>query len=106
LIKCCRWKTYKKEWLKAELNCRPWAYESPALTTELLSQKTCDYYYATTSGIFRRKIQKIHSEYPAKRDDSVRLEKAISIQPTLPIVYGHQAGIRQSRRQYSPYPPQ
>jgi hypothetical protein len=27
------------EWLKAELNCRPWAYESPALTTELLSQK-------------------------------------------------------------------
>jgi cysteine synthase len=26
------------KWLKAELNCRPWAYESPALTTELLSQ--------------------------------------------------------------------
>lgn len=25
------------EWLRADLNCRPWAYESPALTTELLS---------------------------------------------------------------------
>ena len=25
------------KWLKADLNCRPWAYESPALTTELLS---------------------------------------------------------------------
>ncbi len=23
---------YDKKWLKADLNCRPWAYESPALT--------------------------------------------------------------------------
>ena len=27
-----------KKWLKRDLNLRPWAYESPALTTELLSQ--------------------------------------------------------------------
>jgi hypothetical protein len=26
-------------WLRRDLNLRPWAYESPALTTELLSQK-------------------------------------------------------------------
>ena len=25
-------------WLRRDLNLRPWAYESPALTTELLSQ--------------------------------------------------------------------
>ncbi len=27
------------KWLRRDLNLRPWAYESPALTTELLSQK-------------------------------------------------------------------
>jgi hypothetical protein len=26
------------KWLRRDLNLRPWAYESPALTTELLSR--------------------------------------------------------------------
>lgn len=29
------------KWLRRDLNLRPWAYESPALTTELLSQAFC-----------------------------------------------------------------
>ena len=30
--------TLYSRWLRRDLNLRPWAYESPALTTELLSR--------------------------------------------------------------------
>ena len=36
-LKILIYKGFNK-WLKRDLNLRPWAYESPALTTELLSQ--------------------------------------------------------------------
>ena len=39
-----------KKWLKRDLNLRPWAYESPALTTAPLSQIYFTIYYRSTVG--------------------------------------------------------
>lgn len=37
-----------KSWLRRDLNLRPWAYESPALTTAPLSQTYFTIYYRST----------------------------------------------------------
>lgn len=39
-----------KSWLRRDLNLRPWAYESPALTTAPLSQTYFTIYHRSTVG--------------------------------------------------------